>query len=151
MDFEHFLVLLHFIGDLHQPLHSADNHDSGGNGVLVVYGRRRVGSPLHAYWDNNAVININNDAQELAADLIDRFRDKQSEWMSGRPRNWADEAFEKGRAIAYNLPSVQVRDSNYRLVYQLDRGYEDDARETAAEQLAKAGMRLALVLNDALQ
>jgi hypothetical protein len=36
-------------------------------------------------------------------------------------------------------------------VYHLDRAYEDDARDTAAEQLAKAGMRLALILNDALQ
>jgi nuclease S1 len=143
--------LLPFVGDLHQPLHSADNHDGGGNGILVVYGRRRIGTPLHAYWDNDSVSNINNDAQELAAALIDRFRDRQSEWMSGRPKDWAAEAFEKARSIVYNLPSQQVRDSNNKPVYQLDRGYEEDARETAAEQLAKAGIRLALVLNDALQ
>jgi hypothetical protein len=43
-----------------------------------VYGRRRVGSPLHSYWDHNAVTNNNNDSQELAADLIDRFRGQQS-------------------------------------------------------------------------
>jgi hypothetical protein len=143
--------LLHFVGDVHQPLHSADHHDRGGNDVLVVYGRRRVGSPLHSYWDNNAVKNNNSDEQELAAALIDRFRGKQSEWMTGRPKDWATEAFGKGQGIAYNLPSRQVRDQNNDLVYQLDREYEDDAMETAAEQLAKAGMRLALVLNDALQ
>ena len=71
--------------------------------------------------------------------------------MSGRPKDWAQEAFEEGKSVAYNLPSHQVRDSHNKLVYQLDRAYEDDARDTAAEQMAKAGMRLALVLNDALQ
>jgi hypothetical protein len=71
--------------------------------------------------------------------------------MSGRPKDCATETFEKARSIVYNLPSQQVRDSNNKPVYQLDRAYEDDATETAAEQLAKAGMRLALVLNDALQ
>ena len=71
--------------------------------------------------------------------------------MSGRPKDWAQEAFEEGKSVAYNLPSHQVRDSHNKLVYQLDRAYEDDARDTAGEQMAKAGMRLALVLNDALQ
>jgi hypothetical protein len=99
--------LLHFVGDVHQPLHSADHHDSGGNSVLVVYGRRRVGSPLHGYWDHT---NNSNDPQELAAELIDRFRDKKSQWMSERPKNWADETFEKGKAIANNLPTHQVRE-----------------------------------------
>jgi hypothetical protein len=27
--------ILHFVGDLHQPLHSSDNHDRGGNSVKV--------------------------------------------------------------------------------------------------------------------
>jgi hypothetical protein len=109
-----------------------------GRSSVVVYGRRRVGSPLHSYWDHNAVTNNNNDPQELAAELIDRFRGQQSQWMSGRPKDWAEKTFEKGQAIAYNLPSHQVRDSNNNLVYQLDRAYEDDTRDTAAEQLAKA-------------
>src|SRR6516164_8628958 len=58
--------LLHFVGDVHQPLHSSDHHDRGGNDVSVVYGRRRVGSPLHTYWDHNAVTNNSSDPQELA-------------------------------------------------------------------------------------
>ena len=145
-----FKFLLHFVGDVHQPLHSSDHNDKGGNDTLVVYGRRRVGSPLHGYWDSTAVKNINNDEQELAAALVERFGNRKSEWMSGRAKDWATESFEKGRTIAYNLPSRRVRDSNNVLVYHLDREYEDDARDTAAEQLAKAGMRLALVLNDAL-
>src|SRR5580692_10642005 len=41
--------LIHFVGDLHQPLHCADNHDRGGNEVKVILGRRSTN--LHAVWD----------------------------------------------------------------------------------------------------
>jgi hypothetical protein len=43
-----------------------------------------------------------------------------------------------------------VRDDDNKLVYQVDSKYEKDAAQAAGEQLAKAGMRLALILNDAL-
>lgn len=46
------LFLIHFVGDLHQPLHASDNHDRGGNGVKAAYG---IYAPerlnLHAVWD----------------------------------------------------------------------------------------------------
>src|SRR5947207_2280907 len=44
------IFLVHFIGDLHQPLHCADNHDQGGNEVKVLnFGKR---TNLHSIWDS---------------------------------------------------------------------------------------------------
>jgi hypothetical protein len=59
-DFEERLFalkfLLHFIGDLHQPLHSADNNDRGGNSVKVLAdGVSSTARPLHGLWDTQFV------------------------------------------------------------------------------------------------
>ena len=45
--------LIHFVADLHQPLHAEDNDDKGGNNVRVALGRRRVS--LHRIWDGDVV------------------------------------------------------------------------------------------------
>jgi hypothetical protein len=45
--------LIHFVGDLHQPLHCSDNHDRGGNEVAVLIGAEQTN--LHAVWDNDVV------------------------------------------------------------------------------------------------
>ncbi len=44
--------LVHFIGDLHQPLHCADrNGDKGGNARLVFFPGRKKAVSLHTVWD----------------------------------------------------------------------------------------------------
>src|SRR5207248_1628427 len=49
-------MILHFVGDVHQPLHCVDWNDKGGNGFLI-YGipfsdlsKKQVPN-LHAFWD----------------------------------------------------------------------------------------------------
>jgi hypothetical protein len=46
--------LIHFIADVHQPLHAGDNEDRGGNQVRVVMGRERAN--LHRIWDADAIM-----------------------------------------------------------------------------------------------
>ncbi|MGQ0660571.1 MAG: S1/P1 nuclease, partial [Sphingosinicella sp.] len=41
--------LLHFMGDLHQPMHAGDHNDLGGNRVRIAYGI--IPTNLHAAWD----------------------------------------------------------------------------------------------------
>jgi hypothetical protein len=46
--------LVHFVGDIHQPLHCADrNGDAGGNTRLVFYPDERFAVSLHSVWDTN--------------------------------------------------------------------------------------------------
>ncbi len=47
---EALLFLVHFVGDLHQPLHAGDRHDRGGNDMKADYGFR-PNSNLHTIWD----------------------------------------------------------------------------------------------------
>jgi hypothetical protein len=61
--------LLHFIGDLHQPLHAADDHDRGGNDKKVSAAGQASGN-LHHYWDDVFVEQLGPNAKSIASDLI---------------------------------------------------------------------------------
>jgi hypothetical protein len=78
--------LLHFVGDLHQPLHAADDNDRGGNDKLVSAPGIRPGN-LHHYWDTEFVVALGPDPRRVAADLIEGISENQAkEWAKGTPR-----------------------------------------------------------------
>ncbi len=145
-----FMFLLHLVGDVHQPLHAADNHDQGGNQVLVLFGRHRVGQSLHAYWDTAVVKRLGRTARKVAAVAQRRFGSQCHAWMSGTPADWAWESFAIARDTAYRL-GQPVRDRHGDPVYRLTQQYQHRAAAAAAEQIEKAGCRLAMVLNRSLQ
>jgi hypothetical protein len=141
--------LLHFVGDLHQPLHAADNHDKGGNCVpLNLGGPRQVN--LHGYWDTVVVRELGDNAQSVAAALVGRITPgDKADWEKGGPPSWAAESYSIALTTAYTIGSKPgcVPD---RAPISLPPGYDAAAREAAAVQLEKAGVRLAALLNYAL-
>jgi hypothetical protein len=81
------------LGDLHQPLHAADDHDAGANKKLVS-GEGLHPSNLHHYWDVQFVERLGTDPRQVAAGLIGQISEPQwKEWSSGTPADWAMEAF----------------------------------------------------------
>jgi hypothetical protein len=85
--------LLHFVGDLHQPLHSADDSDRGGNAKRVSADGFKAGN-LHSYWDTPFVVSLGDDAKTVASDLVGHITKTQAaEWQKGSPADWATEAF----------------------------------------------------------
>jgi S1/P1 Nuclease len=95
--------LLHFVGDLHQPLHAADDHDAGGNKKLVT-GEGLRPTNLHHYWDVEFVERLGTDPRQVAASLIGQISDPHWQvWSSGTPADWAMEAFAIARSDAYGL------------------------------------------------
>ncbi|HEX4052220.1 MAG TPA: S1/P1 nuclease, partial [Steroidobacteraceae bacterium] len=138
--------LLHFVGDLHQPLHAADDHDAGGNRVRVSARGQRAGS-LHHYWDTVFVADLGEDAPELADALVARIGPRQlSAWRRGSSSDWAMESFALARRVAYGeLPEPTARGG-----YRLPTAYMSESRAIAALQLSRAGVRLAWLLNRAL-
>lgn len=141
--------LLHLVGDMHQPLHDADNHDKGGNCVLLSLGGPRLVN-LHSYWDTAVVEGLGDDPQAAAETLTRRITPQNKvAWEKGDPQSWALEGFDLAKTVAYTLGSKPgcVPD---QAPLTLPPGYDKSARETAAIQLQKAGVRLAAVLNRAL-
>lgn len=140
--------ILHFVGDEHQPLHSSDDHDAGGNAKKVKASGLTQGK-LHGYWDTQFVEQLpgGTDPSAVANGLIAQITDAQrAEWSVGTPADWAQEAFALAKDHAYGM--LPQPGSNG--VYELPASYVEDATQVVAMQLERAGVRLATVLNAAL-
>lgn len=139
--------LLHLVGDLHQPLHAADNHDHGGNEQQVLAPGERRGN-LHHYWDNVFVRNLGDNAQAVSRQLIAGITPaERAAAARGTPASWAMESFAIARVEAYGELPPAGPDG----VHLLDERYVREATMTVQLQLQRAGLRLAQVLNEGLR
>lgn len=144
-----FKFVLHFVGDLHQPLHAADNQDRGGNCVPLALGGPRTVN-LHSYWDTVAVEAIDPDPVRLAAKLSAEITPTDLRaWRKGDAKAWALESYAVAKSAAYTIGSKPGCASDVAPI-ALPAGYDAAAQAAVALQLKKAGVRLALELNRAL-
>jgi S1/P1 Nuclease len=139
--------VLHFVGDVHQPLHSSDDNDRGGNDKRVSAAGFKAGN-LHHFWDTEFVDQLGPDAKTIASDLIGHITaDQQAQWQAGRPADWAQESFTIAKDDAYGqLPAPNARGS-----FRLPDEYITMATNDVSLQLSKAGVRLAMILNESLK
>lgn len=139
--------LLHLVGDLHQPLHASDDHDQGGNQKRASAPGLRAGT-LHHYWDTDFVEQLGPDPKQIAAMLNARISTSDAgAWARGTASDWALELFKVAKDDAYGrLPAPSARGS-----YRLSDDYVAMADRDVASQLSKAGVRLAVMLNQVLK
>ena len=91
--------LLHFVGDVHQPLHASDDHDQGGNLKLVTAPGIHSNN-LHHYWDTEFVAKLGTSDVEIAQRLINGISDTQrAQWSGGTPADWAMESFSAAKEM----------------------------------------------------
>lgn len=139
--------LIHFMGDLHQPLHAADHQDRGGNCIVLAPPQDLQGN-LHAYWDVAVVEAQGTSAAEIAGKLDASLGAGDLEqWTQGSSRSWALDTFEVGRRDVYALASPPTCQNGGSV--SLSSEYRLQAKKDAALQLLKAAIRLAAVLNGA--
>jgi hypothetical protein len=101
--------LLHFVGDMHQPLHASDNRDGGGNSVKVTVEGfdHKSRDNLHGFWDTQFVDALGMPPAALANKLLAKItREQEAEWKQGTPDNWAMEAFNTSFDDAYGQPPL---------------------------------------------
>ncbi len=139
--------VLHFVGDVHQPLHSSDDHARGGNAKRVSANGFAAGN-LHHFWDTDFVEALGPDARTIASDLIGHItKGQQTQWQAGGPADWAKESFKIAQDDVYGqLPPPNARGS-----FRLTDDYITMATNDVSLQLGKAGVRLAMILNQALR
>jgi hypothetical protein len=142
--------LIHFIGDMHQPLHSSDHGDKGGNCVgLSPPSPDGQETNLHAYWDVGTVNVLGTDAASVAKKLDADISEAQvAEWSKGSTRSWALEAFELAKRDVYQLNKLPTCAAPGSVA--LSDAYVKAAQADANLQLRRAGIRMALLLNQAL-
>ena len=170
--------IIHFVGDLHQPLHTTTNNDMGGNCVPVTFEGRAPEETnaesgtyrpnLHAVWDTGIIEQFSRGEtpQQLADELENKFKAQIAAWKS-QPVDlsvWVWESHRIAEDTVYGRLPVKVpvekpekvdscsadnhvSDRMFKLHEQLGDAYMTAAEATIQEQLTKAGVRLADVLN----
>ena len=151
----------HWVGDIHQPLHAASQDDRGGNHIRT---RGSSCESLHTLWDSCVVeerlgMHPLTIVRELQAAITDEQR---AEWLASGPVDWANESFAIARKpeVGYCVmvgDTCQYADDNREFdegepekAVVVDDGYFDRHAPIARERIAKAGVRLAGLLNRAL-
>lgn len=129
-------LLVHFVGDLHQPMHVGRLDDKGGNAIQVQW--FNDGSNLHRVWDSNLIEQNGMSYSEMAASLPQLSSTQKKAIQEGSLLDWVEES----HLVADELyDSVEVGE---KLYYRY--GYV--WWPTVEKQLQKGGLRLAKVLND---
>lgn len=159
--------LVHFVGDLHQPLHcSSRRGDLGGNMLPVnsfsgEHYSFSVKTPmdyppsLHSVWDDPLVQELmaGKKPKALAKQLEQDFTpERVQRWRAGEPLDWAVESYQLARKQAYRWSNGKKVPSKWsRPGMDLTSGnYIASKLPYVQEQLQKAGVRLAHMLNTAL-
>lgn len=145
--------IVHFVGDVHQPLHAGYGDDRGGNDYQIslrtdiaptAYNRDQYrdgvqGTNLHAVWDFYLLASHDRDAGRYAAELAARPRMDAHDAARGMPAEWALESCRMVRDAAL-----------YPRGHKLGDAYLQRQRPLAERRVIQAGQRLAALLNDAL-
>jgi hypothetical protein len=132
--------LVHLMGDLHQPLHAGNESDRGGNSIRVTV--KGEESTLHAYWDSKLLHQNVEDEEAFVAELLATITPAdEKRWRRGHLRDWTWESRQLAVDVAYG--GLSVGDPK-----TLDNEYAKQAWATTKEQLAKAGVRLAIIMNE---
>ena len=139
--------LIHFMGDIHQPLHCGKGEDRGGNAVPVTW--KGEAANLHSVWDCSLSGGGDSDPVLWAIYLLagtspeDRVR-----IMVGRPYDWMVESHKLARDFCYPQLLRYSPSSPGGGIPELSGGYAAAARPVVRRRLVEAGLRLAMVLND---
>ena len=144
---EALMFVVHFVGDMHQPLHCADNSDQGGNKVLVKFGDRGGSRPynLHSLWDSGLLDKMPKE-DELFASWSHDAEQHYRKWSKGTVSDWAEDNHKIAQKVTYKLPKEPAGTPE-----PIDAKYVQKADSAIQVQIEKAGDRLARVLNEALQ
>jgi hypothetical protein len=133
--------IVHFIGDVHQPLHSATRgSDAGGNAENVSIDGSTTS--LHHAWDANLVSDINSNATSLAAALSPEIAAAQAEAQM-TPEGWSLQANQLARTVAYAGIAATGTTT-------ISATYKTNATKVVRTQLARGGVRLAQFIANAM-
>lgn len=131
---EYIKILIHLVGDIHQPLHVGGGDDRGGNNVKVTWFRED--SNLHRVWDSDMIDDTKLSYTELAQSLDRPSETEQASWQHASIRDWATESMgyrKQVYAIGSGKLSYPYPYKNFHIV---------------RHRLLQAGVRLAGLLNE---
>ncbi|MBV1774201.1 S1/P1 nuclease [Burkholderiaceae bacterium DAT-1] len=145
-------MIVHMVGDIQQPLHASDNHDKGGNSVK--FGEKNWDN-LHSAWDTQLVrtdMRGRNEG-EYVAELMEQGKDRIALYQANDVATWLKENNALGRERVYGALPHFTCEAPYTMINNLTglpAPYIQQALPVIRMQLVKAGARIAVMLNRAL-
>ena len=134
-DAEALKFLVHFVGDLHQPMHLGRLEDLGGNKISINWFGKTIN--LHSLWDSYIIESNKMSYSEFSRYLQDKFEPKRSEFK----KYSILQSIEAGYAIRTQIYAYDTTDTNnYHYVY-----FFADKQD---EMLYRGGIQLSNILND---
>jgi hypothetical protein len=136
--------LVHFVEDLHMPMHVGDNNDKGGNQTQVRFFDR--GTNMHSLWDSGMIEYVCDTEEFWLKDLAALDSpEARAMAMKGTIEDWATESLLASRQ-AYQVPETGKR---LKSGQKLSGAYFDANLPVLRRRLYQASVRVAIVLNEA--
>jgi hypothetical protein len=167
--------VIHLVGDLSQPLHASDNHDRGGNCTEIGFFGEPKAENLHAIWDYKIIARElegrKSTQMQYARELDESFAKEWPAWGQSKAEveAWAWDSHRLAATVVYGelKPAIPVvpaalgtadqsgcaaeKASVAALHITIGEPYFGEAMPVIRGQLAKAGYRLAGMLNETFQ
>jgi len=131
-------LLIHLIGDLHQPFHIGLKEDRGGNDFDVQW--QFKDSNMHKIWDTQMIESYGMSFSELADNADCITKDEIKAIKQGTELDWIAETHQLTKTVYTSAKKGENLRNSYSNIYL----------PIARQQMQKAGIRLAQVLNDIL-
>lgn len=130
-------MVIHFLGDIHQPMHMGRQSDLGGNRHYVKYFKSATN--LHSVWDSRLPESAHKWSYSEWVDQIDRPTEAEVITIvkGGTPDTWGKETYEICKDVYEKTPV----DTN------IEYDYISDWTPTVEQQFLRGGLRLADLLN----
>jgi nuclease S1 len=153
---EALMFVIHFVEDFHQPLHTCHrNDDRGGNlqPIRSCLGQATPKLNLHSVWDTSLVDAVRGQLtnDDYAKRLIEEIKeDDRKKWLEGDLKGWIWESHMIGVQSVYRFADgKELPKPDGESVSLTEENYVKQNRPIVRDQLKKAGVRLAKMLNDA--
>ena len=130
--------LVHFLGDMMQPMHTGREEDLGGNLIKIQFFKKATN--LHSLWDSGLIDNTKYSYTEYARVLDVESKEEIQKIQSG---SLEDRLYESHQAANQLYASVKPGEN-----YSYD--YQEQYKDLLERQLLHAGLRLAKILNEVL-
>lgn len=129
--------LMHFVGDLHQPMHISRAEDKGGNTIQLNYEDK--GTNLHSLWDTKMLEHQGLDYKQLASKYDNISATDIKQWQSDSIVQWIWESYQISSQLYAEIDTMGKR--------VIDDEYYQKHLPIIEKRIQQAGIRLAGVLN----
>ncbi|WP_276481105.1 S1/P1 nuclease [Paraflavitalea pollutisoli] len=130
-------ILIHLVGDAHQPMHTGRPDDLGGNRISVSWFNQTTN--LHSVWDEKLISYQELSYTEYTKAINFTTKTQRQEWQAQPIRQWLFESYTISNSLY-----AEIKEPNQKLSYR----YNFDHVDTLNDRLLKGGVRLAGVLNE---